>query len=131
MKAAATVQPEPIRVIVADDEPLFVEMIQALLSAEEGIEVVASARDGREAAQLAAELAPDAILMDISMPVMDGIDATRQIREHDPRACVLILTGGSSLIEINQAREAGASGFLTKDRIATDLVAELRNRGAR
>jgi DNA-binding NarL/FixJ family response regulator len=69
--------------------------------------------------------------MDISMPVMDGLDATRRVHRRDPTASVLILTGGSNIVDIDEARKAGAAGYLTKDRIAGNLVAEIRNLGTR
>jgi two-component system nitrate/nitrite response regulator NarL len=115
-----------IRVLVVDDEPLFVEMVEAMLGTEEGIEIAGRAADGAEGVRLAGELDPDVVLMDISMPVMNGIDATRQIRVRNPDACVLILTGGSNVADIDKARMAGAAGYLTKDRIASDLVSEIR-----
>jgi DNA-binding NarL/FixJ family response regulator len=123
--------PAEIRLLIADDEPLFVEMIQAMLSAEPGIHVVGTARDGREAVRLAKELQPDVIVMDISMPAMDGIDATRQIRQSNADACVLILTGGKTIGDVDRARQAGAAAYVTKDRIATDLVSEIRSLGAK
>ena len=129
METAETLPDEEIRIVIADDEPLFVEMIQAMLAAEEGIDVVATAPDGRVAVQLAAELRPDVIVMDVSMPVMDGIDATRRICEEDPSACILILTGGTTAGDVDRARKAGASTYLTKDRIATELVTEIRTLG--
>ena len=122
--------PNEIDVLVVDDEPLFVEMIQAMLAVEAGIDVVATARDGRVAVNLASQLDPDVIVMDVSMPVMDGIDATRQIREQDPRACVLILTGGTTPTDVDRARKAGAAAYVTKDRIATDLIGEIRKLGS-
>ena len=121
--------PSEISVLVVDDEPLFVEMIEAMLSAEQGIAVLGTARDGRVAVRLAAELDPDVIIMDVSMPVMDGIDATGRIRKQDPDAEVLILTGGQSADDVDRARQAGAGAYLTKDRIATELVAEIRRLG--
>lgn len=130
MESAVAI-PAPISVLVTDDEPLFVEMIQALLAAEEGIAVIATARDGQAAVRLAAELRPDVIVMDVSMPVMDGIEATRRIREHDPDASVLILTGGTATGDVDRSRKAGAAVYLTKDRIATELVAEIRRLGGR
>jgi CheY-like chemotaxis protein len=128
-----TAQPLPrdITVLVVDDEPLFIEMIEAMLAAEKGIEVVATARDGRGAVRVAAEVHPDVVIMDVSMPVMDGIDATGRIRKQDPDASVLILTGGQSVDDVDRARQAGAGAYLTKDRIATELVAEIRRLGAR
>jgi DNA-binding NarL/FixJ family response regulator len=125
----AAALPSTIRVLVADDEPLFVQMVQALLAGEEGITVEATAPDGSAAARLASQLDPDVIVMDVSMPVMDGIEATRRIREANPGACVLILTGGTSPGDIDRARQAGAAGYLTKDRIGTDLVAQIRRLG--
>jgi DNA-binding NarL/FixJ family response regulator len=104
-------------------------MIKAMLSAEEDIAVVATACDGRSAVRLAHELRPDVIVMDVSMPVMDGIEATRVIRDQDPDACVMILTGGTAPNDVDRARKAGAAAYITKDRIATELVAEIRNLG--
>ncbi len=121
--------PNDISVLIADDEPLFVEMIKTMMSAEAGISVAATARDGRVAVRLARELNPDVIVMDVSMPVMDGIEATRVIREQDPEATVMILTGGTAPGDVDRARKAGASAYITKDRIATDLIAEIRNLG--
>jgi two-component system, NarL family, nitrate/nitrite response regulator NarL len=123
--------PAEIGVLIVDDEPLFLEMIEAMLEQEDDIEVVGKAGHGKRAVELARSLEPDVTIMDISMPVMNGIEATREIRDHDPNACVLILTGGSSVAEVDEARRAGASGYLTKDRIANDLIAEIRNLGGR
>jgi DNA-binding NarL/FixJ family response regulator len=130
METAAAL-PSEIGVLVADDEPLFVEMIQAMLSAEEGIEVIATAPNGRAAVRLAGDLEPDVILMDVSMPIMDGIDATARIRERDPHACVLILTGGTAPADVDRARKAGAAAYITKDRISTDLITEIRSLGSK
>jgi DNA-binding NarL/FixJ family response regulator len=129
MQLAETFTSE-ISVLVTDDEPLFVEMVKAILSAEKDISVVATASNGRVAVRLARELQPDVIVMDVSMPVMDGIEATRVIRNQDPHACVMILTGGTAPSDVDRARKAGASAWLTKDRIATELVAEIRNLAA-
>lgn len=129
--ATAATLTAPLRLLIVDDEPLFVEMVEAMLGCEDGIEIVGTAADGEEGARLAVELDPDVVVMDISMPVMNGIDATRAIRGHDPEACVLILTGGSNVTDIDSARSAGAAGYLTKDRIAGDLVNEIRQLGTR
>jgi two-component system nitrate/nitrite response regulator NarL len=120
-----------IRVLIVDDEPLFTDMLQALLQVEDGIEVVGKAQHGRQAVELADDLDPDVIVMDVSMPVMDGIDATREIRQQNPTATILILTGGSIITEIDQARAAGAAGYLTKDRIGGELVDEIRSLGTK
>lgn len=123
--------PNDIRILIVDDEPLFVEMVQAMLSAEKGIDVVAVAPDGKAAVGLTEQLDPDVVVMDVSMPVMDGIEATSRIRQRDPDACVLILTGGTVADDVDRARKAGAAAYVTKDRIATDLIAEIRKLGSK
>ena len=111
-----------VRVLIADDHPLFAEAVEATLASEPTFEVVGVARDGREAVELAEALRPDVTLMDIAMPVMDGFEATRRLRELDERACVVMLTGSNSRGDVNRARQAGAAGYVTKDRIAVELV---------
>ena len=120
MEAAAV--SSKIRVLIADDHRLFAETLQALLATEERIEVVGCARDGKEAVRLARTLRPDVILMDISMPVMDGFEATRRIRQQRKGACVLMLTGSNARTDVDLARKAGAAGYVTKDRIAAELI---------
>ena len=120
MEAAAV--SSKIRVLIADDHRLFAETLEALLTTEDRVDVLDWARDGKEAVRLARKLQPDVILMDISMPVMDGFEATRRIRKDDPAACVLMLTGSNSRTDIDEARKAGAAGYVTKDRIAAELV---------
>jgi DNA-binding NarL/FixJ family response regulator len=115
-------QQGPARVLIADDEPLFVETVQALLSGDDRVEVVGTAANGHDAVDLAVALHPDVTLMDISMPMLDGIEATRRIREQVPGACVLVLTGSSISADVDRARQAGVAAFLTKDRIGTQLV---------
>ncbi len=108
--------------LIADDHPLFAEAVEATLASEPRFEVVGVARDGREAVELAEALRPDVTLMDIAMPVMDGFEATRRLRELDEDACVVMLTGSNSRGDVNRARKAGAAGYVTKDRIAVELV---------
>jgi DNA-binding NarL/FixJ family response regulator len=114
--------PTPIRVLIADDHRLFAEALEAILAGDARISVVGRAGDGREAVELAEELRPDVVLMDVSMPVLDGIDATREIRAAGSDVCVLMLTGSNSRTDVDRSREAGASGYVTKDRIASELV---------
>jgi two-component system nitrate/nitrite response regulator NarL len=113
-----------IRVLIADDNPLFVEMIDAMLTAE-GIDVVGRASDGQEALEQTLSLDPDVTLMDISMPVLDGIEATRRIREHRPNARILVLTGSKAVSDVDRARKAGAAAFLSKDHIASELISTI------
>jgi two-component system NarL family response regulator len=112
----------PVRVLIADDHRLFGQALEAVLTADERIKVVGYAHDGREAVELERELDPDVTLMDISMPVMDGIEATRAIREVKPSARVLMLTGSNSRADVDRARDAGAAAYVTKDRIASELI---------
>ena len=111
-----------IRVLIADDHRLFAEALEAILSGDERITVVAQAGDGREAVKLADDLKPDVVLMDISMPVMDGIEAAQAIRKQREGACILMLTGSNSRADVDRARQAGAAGYVTKDRIAAELI---------
>jgi two-component system nitrate/nitrite response regulator NarL len=121
----------PVRVLIADDEPLFVETVEALLAGDERVEVVGTAANGKQAVELATALTPDVTLMDISMPIMDGIEATRRIRERFPNACVLVLTGSSISADVDRARQAGVAAFLTKDRLGTPLVNAILEVGER
>ncbi len=121
MEAAANV-PRPVRVLIVDDHQLFAEALEAILSSDDRIEIAAHARNGEEAVRVARSLSPDVVLMDISMPVMDGFEATRLIREQSPGAIVLMLTGSNARVDVDQARAAGAAGYVTKDRIAAELI---------
>jgi DNA-binding NarL/FixJ family response regulator len=111
-----------IRVLIADDHRLFAEALEAILGGDDRIEVVGHAADGREAVRLVRDLKPDVVLMDISMPVLDGIEAARQIRTTDGDTSILMLTGSNSRSDVDRARKAGAAGYVTKDRIAAELI---------
>jgi DNA-binding NarL/FixJ family response regulator len=119
---AAVNLPQKIRVVVADDHRLFAQALEAILATDDRIEVVGHASDGAEAVRLALSVDPDVILMDIAMPIMDGFQATKQIRKQKPSACILMLTGSNSRTDVDRAREAGAAGYVTKDRIAAELI---------
>ena len=95
------------------------------------IDVIARAYNGREAVDRTVALEPDVVLMDIAMPHMDGIQAIAEIRERDPQACILVLTGANNPADIDQARKAGAAGYLTKERIATELLPAIHDLGTR
>jgi DNA-binding NarL/FixJ family response regulator len=122
MEAAAE-NLDRIRVLIADDHRLFAEALEAILGSDSRIDVVGQAADGREAVELALQLEPDVILMDISMPVMDGIEAAREIREvRDGGTSILMLTGSNSRADVDRARQVGVDGYVTKDRIAAELI---------
>ena len=119
-----------IRVLIADDHRLFAEALEAILAAEPEIEVVGRARNGEEAVEQALALKPDVILMDIAMPVVDGVEATKRIRKKLDRACILMLTGSNSRTDVARARAAGAAAYVTKDRIAAQLIEAIRELAA-
>lgn len=116
----------PVTVLIVDDSDLFAAALEAVLTGEEGIEVVGSAGDGEEALRLADERRPQIVLMDISMPVLDGFEATERIRAELPDVSVLMLTGSAADADVRRAHEAGAAGYVTKDRIAEELVEAIR-----
>ena len=120
----------PVRVLIADDEPLFVESVEALLANDDRVEVVGTAQTGKDAVELALSLEPDVTLMDISMPMLDGIEAARRIREHHPDARILVLTGSSISADIDRSRLAGVAAFLTKDRLGTQLADAILDLGS-
>ncbi|TMM10910.1 MAG: response regulator transcription factor [Actinobacteria bacterium] len=117
-----SVWPMGVRVLIADDHRLFAEALEAILAGDERIELVGLAGDGEEAVRLAEERRPDVILMDISMPLMDGIAAAKAIKAVDGDVSILMLTGSNARDDVDRARKAGAAGYVTKDRIAAELV---------
>jgi two-component system, NarL family, nitrate/nitrite response regulator NarL len=122
---AAAARTSTIRVLIADDHRLFAEALEAILAMDERIAVVGRAGDGGEAVRLASELQPDVVLMDLHMPVLDGIDAVREIRARRTDACILMLTGSNARADVERAREAGAAGYVTKDRVAAELISAI------
>jgi two-component system NarL family response regulator len=116
-----------ISVLIADDHRLFAEALEAILASEPEIEVVGRASNGEEAVEQALALHPDVILMDIAMPGVDGVEATKRIRRKQGSARVLMLTGSNSRTDVARAREAGAAAYVTKDRIAAQLIEAIRD----
>jgi len=114
------------RLLIADDEDLFASLVEALLGSEPGIDIVGRAHNGEEAIALAEALAPDVIVMDIGMPVMDGIEATRRIRKLQPAVAVVIFTGSDEERDERRARLAGAAAFVRKAHIAALLLDAVR-----
>ncbi|MCT2588242.1 response regulator [Actinophytocola gossypii] len=115
-----------IRVLIADDQALIREGLAVLLAAQADIEVAGEAADGREAVDRTARLQPDVVLMDIRMPVLDGLEATRQITRAGLAGKVLVLTTYDLDEYVYQALRAGASGFLLKDASANTLTDAVR-----
>ena len=117
-----------IRVLIVDDEELVRTGLRMILEAEDDLAVVGTASDGQEAVSLVQQLAPDVVLMDIRMPRMDGLEATRRLFDADPPATckVVILTTFDVDEHVYEALRAGASGFLLKDAPARELVHAIR-----
>jgi NarL family two-component system response regulator LiaR len=116
-----------IRVLIADDHAVVREGTRRMLEQEEDIEVIAEASDGEEAVKLASTLKPDVALMDISMPVLDGIEATRQIKALNPSITILILSAYDDDQFIFSLLEAGAAGYLLKSVRGQELVQAIRS----
>lgn len=115
-----------IRVLIADDQALIRGGFRMILDAQDDIEVVGEAIDGRDAVELFRRLGPEVVVMDVRMPSMDGIEATRRLTAADPPAHVLILTMFDLDEYVFEALRAGASGFLLKDRPPEELVDAVR-----
>jgi DNA-binding NarL/FixJ family response regulator len=111
-----------IRVLIADDHPIFRDGMRSLLESVPGFEVIGEASTGEEAVRLAAELAPDVVLMDIGMPAMNGIEATRALLDVCPPARVVVLTMYEETESVFAALRAGARGYLLKDAQSEDIT---------
>jgi two-component system response regulator NreC len=118
---------EAIKVLIADDHTIFRSGLNLLLSSESDIEVVGEAMDGPSAVELTRQLKPDVVLMDISMPGLNGFQATQQIKERIPEASVLVLTMHRSEEYFFQMLEAGASGYILKGAETTELMNAVRS----
>jgi DNA-binding NarL/FixJ family response regulator len=116
----------PIRVLIADDHAVVAEGLKHLVEAERDIEVVACVGDGREAVQQARDTQPDVVLMDLSMPELNGADATRAILERDPKCRVIVLSMYAQREYVRRALKAGAAGYVVKRSAAKEVVDAIR-----
>jgi two-component system, NarL family, response regulator LiaR len=116
----------PARLIIADDQAIIREGIQAMLESEPDLEVVGEATNGREALELCRELCPDLVLMDVRMPVMDGLEATRKIKRECPETSVLMVTTYESSDYLFEAIKAGAAGYVLKNVTKPQLSDDIR-----
>jgi NarL family two-component system response regulator LiaR len=117
---------DKISVLIADDHPLVRDSISYLLQRHSDFEVVAQAGDGEEAVRLVGELSPDVVIMDIEMPKVDGLEATRQIKSSHPEAAVLALTIHDDEEFVEAMLEAGAAGYLLKSAYGEELLQAIR-----
>lgn len=116
----------PARLVIVDDHALVREGLRSMLEAEPDMRIVGEATNGREAIQISHRLRPDVILMDLRMPVMDGVAATRKIKAEYPSTCVIILTIRDSPDYLSEAREAGADAYLLKEVSHQEIVTAIR-----
>ena len=117
---------DQIRLVIVDDHPVVRDGLRGMLESQPDFEIVGEASDGSAAVRLAESLVPDIVLMDLRMPVMDGVTALREIKTHNPQVQVLVLTTYDSDADILPAIEAGASGYLLKDSSRGELFAGIR-----
>ena len=120
-----------LRILLADDHEIVRRGMRALLEKHEGWEVCGEAKDGREAVEKAIQLKPDVVILDIGMPLLNGLETTRQLLKHDPNFKVIVLTISDSDQVIREALDAGARGFVLKSDAARDLISavdELQNK---
>jgi DNA-binding NarL/FixJ family response regulator len=120
----------PLTLLIVDDNELFVSALEGLLDNDASVRVVARASNGRTATQLAASLRPDVVLMDLSMPQMDGFEATEKILADSPGTAVVVLTGSDDPADQERAHTAGAAGYVTKDRILVELLETIHSAAA-
>lgn len=115
-----------IRILLADDHTIVLQGLSRFLQEQEGMEVVGQARDGLAAVAMARELKPDVVIMDISMPGMSGIEATRQIRQENPHVKVIGLSMHAAKRYVQEMCKAGARGYLLKDCDFEELIGAIR-----
>lgn len=115
-----------INVLLADDHTVVRQGLRALLNSEEDMEVIGEAENGRQAVNLARQSPPDVVVMDVAMPLLNGLEATRQILRTSPRTKILVLTSYGDDECVQQLMQAGASGYLIKQTAANDLLKAIR-----
>jgi DNA-binding NarL/FixJ family response regulator len=116
----------PIRILIADDHGVVAEGLKHLIEAQQDMQVVATVGDGREAIRMAKETQPDVVLMDLSMPELNGADATRAVLEHDPKCRVIVLSMYAEREYVRRALKAGAAGYVVKRSAAKEVVDAIR-----
>src|SRR5919202_5014604 len=116
----------PIRVLIADDHGVVAEGLKHLIEAQADLQVIGIVADGREAVRVSRESQPDVVVMDLSMPELNGADATRAIVENDPKCRVIVLSMYAELEYVRRALKSGAAGYVVKRSAAEEVVAAIR-----
>lgn len=124
--ASASLRPAPPRLLIVDDHELVRASLRLLLTGEPDLVIIGEATNGQEAVALCRQLHPDLVLMNLRMPIVDGITATRLIRQACPATKVLLLTFSASPEHLAQAQRAGAAGYLLKEASQSELVSAIR-----
>src|SRR3954467_13001302 len=114
------------RILIAEDHPLFREALRHIVSMEADLEVVGEAVDGLDALELCRRLQPELVLMDLGMPKMDGLEATRAIKSELPHTIVLVLTASVEVGSLSEAIMAGAAGYVLKDASSQEIIEAIR-----
>jgi DNA-binding NarL/FixJ family response regulator len=117
----------PVTILLADDHTIVRQGLKLILSSHVDLQVVGEAANGREAVELAAKLRPDIVLMDVQMPELNGIEATRQMVAANPRIRILVLSMHKEAVYVREILRAGARGYILKDAIDTELLSALRS----
>jgi DNA-binding NarL/FixJ family response regulator len=114
----------PLRIVIAEDDDGLAALVEEILGQDPRFDVVGRARDGEEAVRICADESPDIVLMDITMPGLDGIDATRAIHARDANQHIVIYTGSDQYGDVARAEDAGATGYLHKDALTSPDLAD-------
>ena len=122
--------PGPIRIVLVEDNSVFREALELLLGLRSGLQVVASVADGTDAVPAVLEHDPDVVVMDYRLPGLDGVQATRAVREAAPEVAVVCLTASANRSEVDALYEAGAVACLSKDRDLGEIVGAIERAGA-
>jgi DNA-binding NarL/FixJ family response regulator len=120
---------QPLRLLLVDDDPVFRELLAFVLRSDLNAEIVGMAGDGAKGVELAAELHPDVVVMDLRMPGMDGFEATRSIVEEMDGPSVVVVSSSTDSVDVERARAAGAAGYVPKELAVAELSAEIERLG--
>ena len=120
--------PDPVtKILLADDHTIVRQGLKLIISSHADLQVIGEAANGREVLELAEKLKPDVILMDVAMPELNGIEATRRLREVSPRTKVLVLSMHKEAVYVREILKAGARGYILKDAIDTELISAIQS----